>query len=121
MRLACILFTFENNTGPTDGRTDRRSDGPTDRRARPLRCDGATKKREKKEYFSRNEENINRFLGGKKKREKEMKDESELRKSLAEMSERECRAQLVDLEEEEEEERAEEEEEEEEEKEEEEE
>ena len=28
MRLVCVLFTFENNTGPTDGRTD----GPTDRR-----------------------------------------------------------------------------------------
>ena len=26
MRLVCVLFTFENNTGQTDGRTD----GPTD-------------------------------------------------------------------------------------------
>ena len=36
MRLVCVLFTFENNTGHTDGRTDgptdRRTDGPTDRR-----------------------------------------------------------------------------------------
>ena len=27
MRLICVLFTFENNTGPTDRRTDRRTDG----------------------------------------------------------------------------------------------
>ena len=31
-RLVCVLFTFENNTGHTDGRTDRPTDGPTDRR-----------------------------------------------------------------------------------------
>ena len=34
MRLVCVLFTFENNTGHTDrrtdGPTDRRTDGPTD-------------------------------------------------------------------------------------------
>ena len=30
MRLVCVLFTFENNTGRTDGPTDRRSDGRTD-------------------------------------------------------------------------------------------
>ena len=32
MRLACVLFTFENNAGQTDLRTDRRTDGPTDGR-----------------------------------------------------------------------------------------
>ena len=26
MRLVCVLFTFENNTGHTDRRTDRRTD-----------------------------------------------------------------------------------------------
>ena len=26
MRLACVLFTFENSTGHTDGRTDGRTD-----------------------------------------------------------------------------------------------
>ena len=26
MRLVCVLFTFENNTGPTDGPTDLRTD-----------------------------------------------------------------------------------------------
>ena len=26
MRLVCVLFTFENNTGPTYGPTDRRTD-----------------------------------------------------------------------------------------------
>ena len=26
MRLVCVLFTFENNTGHTDGRTDGRTD-----------------------------------------------------------------------------------------------
>ena len=26
MRLVCVLFTFENNAGPTDLRTDRRTD-----------------------------------------------------------------------------------------------
>ena len=31
MRLVCLLFTFENNTGPTDEPTDGRTDGPTDR------------------------------------------------------------------------------------------
>ena len=32
MRLVCVLFTFENNAGPTDLRTDGRTDGRTDRR-----------------------------------------------------------------------------------------
>ena len=32
MRQVCVLFTFENNTGPTDRRTDGPTDGPTDRR-----------------------------------------------------------------------------------------
>ena len=32
MRLVCVLFTFENNTG----RTDQRTDGPTDGRTRLL-------------------------------------------------------------------------------------
>ena len=58
MRLVCVLFTFENNTGPTDGRTD----GPTDRRTDGhnliYRCDGASKK----------DENIDRLE--RKKREK---------------------------------------------------
>ena len=39
MRLVCVLFTSENNTGhtdgPTDGPTDRRTDGRTDGRTRP--------------------------------------------------------------------------------------
>ena len=30
MRLVCVLFTFENNTGHTDGRMDGRTDGRTD-------------------------------------------------------------------------------------------
>ena len=30
MRLVGVLFTFKNNTGRTDGPTDRRTDGPTD-------------------------------------------------------------------------------------------
>ena len=30
MRLVCVLFVFENNTGPTDGPTDGWTDGPTD-------------------------------------------------------------------------------------------
>ena len=29
MRLVCVLFTFENNTGPTDGQTDGPTDGRT--------------------------------------------------------------------------------------------
>ena len=29
MRLVCVLFTFENNTGHTDRRTDGRTDGRT--------------------------------------------------------------------------------------------
>ena len=32
LRLVCVLFTFENNTGWTDGRTYRRIDGTTDGR-----------------------------------------------------------------------------------------
>ena len=27
LRLVCVVFTFENNTGHTDGRTDGRTDG----------------------------------------------------------------------------------------------
>ena len=30
MRLVCVLFHFENNTGHTDGPTDLRTDGRTD-------------------------------------------------------------------------------------------
>ena len=30
MRLLCVLFTFENNTGPTDGSSDGPRDGRTD-------------------------------------------------------------------------------------------
>ena len=30
MRLVCVLITFENNTGRTDGRMDLRTDGRTD-------------------------------------------------------------------------------------------
>ena len=36
MRLVCVLFTFENNTGHTDGPTNGRTDGPTDGRTQPL-------------------------------------------------------------------------------------
>ena len=40
MRLVCVLFTFENNTGHTDGPTDLRTDlrtyGRTDGRTQPL-------------------------------------------------------------------------------------
>ena len=36
MRLVCVLFSFENNTGPTDRRTDGSTDGPTDGRTQPL-------------------------------------------------------------------------------------
>ena len=32
MRLVCVLFTFENNAGPTDLRMDRQTDGRTDGR-----------------------------------------------------------------------------------------
>ena len=46
MRLVCVLFTIENNAGPTDGPTDRRTDGrtdgPTDQRT-DGRTDGGTK------------------------------------------------------------------------------
>ena len=40
MHLVCVLFTFENNTGHMDGRTD----GPTDGHDLLQRCDGASKK-----------------------------------------------------------------------------
>ena len=30
MHLACVLFTFENKTGHTDGRTDGQTNGRTD-------------------------------------------------------------------------------------------
>ena len=40
MRLVCVLSTFKNNTG----RTDRRTDGPTDGHDLLLRCDGASKR-----------------------------------------------------------------------------
>ena len=36
MRLVCVLFTFENNTGHTDLRTDGPTDGPTDGRTPPI-------------------------------------------------------------------------------------
>ena len=39
LRLVCVLFTFENNTGPTDGPTDGRTDGHD----LIWRCDGASK------------------------------------------------------------------------------
>ena len=39
MRLVCVLITFENNTGPSYGRTD----GPTDGHDLIWRCDGASK------------------------------------------------------------------------------
>ena len=39
MRLVCVLFTFENNAGPTDLRTDGPTDGPTDGRT-DRRTDG---------------------------------------------------------------------------------
>ena len=39
MRLVCVLFAFENNTGPSYGRTD----GPTDGHDLIWRCDGASK------------------------------------------------------------------------------
>ena len=32
MRLVCVLFTFESNTGQTDRRTDEQTDGRTDQR-----------------------------------------------------------------------------------------
>ena len=48
MRLVCLLFTFENNTGQTDLRTD----GPTDGHDLLKRCDGASKN-----VFSSSEEN----------------------------------------------------------------
>ena len=60
MRLVCVLFTFENNMGPTDGptdlRTDLRTDGRTDGHKLLQRCDGASKNSKKlqiKEVFFR--------------------------------------------------------------------
>ena len=51
MRLECVIFTFENNYGPTDGRTDRRTDTTsyidatahlkTNRQAQPPPCSTA--------------------------------------------------------------------------------
>ena len=37
MRLVCVLFTFDNNAGPTDLRTYGRTDQRTDGRTRPLK------------------------------------------------------------------------------------
>ena len=45
MRLVRVLFTFENNKGHTDLRTDGPTDGPTDGHDLILRCDGASKNR----------------------------------------------------------------------------
>ena len=39
MRLVCVFFTFQNNTGQTDGRTDLRTDGHDLLQS----CDGASK------------------------------------------------------------------------------
>ena len=43
MRLVCVLFTFENNTGHMDQRTDRGTNGRTDGHDILKRCDGASK------------------------------------------------------------------------------
>ena len=43
MRLECVLFTFEDNTGYTDGRTYGRTDLRTDGHDLLQRCDGASK------------------------------------------------------------------------------
>ena len=56
MRLVCVLFTFENNTGPTDGRTDRRTDTTSYRdatahlkRKEGWRGDGNSKEKQNKQ------------------------------------------------------------------------
>ena len=51
MRLVCVLFTFENNTGYTDGPTDLRTDGRTD----------TTSYRDATAHLKRDEENVGKI------------------------------------------------------------